>query len=1567
MIQCDAFATRPRDWDWALDSRLCPGVAKVNAYSSYVRLPSRGILSVTSLHEVIATADKLCSRQPQNLATAGRARDDIMLPFCTAKTAFVPAYRPASADFPVVLSDLTPLTATWRALSMQHLGVRCPEVSFPPLFRENCQTFFDPSFNLKECELRVHLRSKPMGVYKRTPKKLRPARKAALRAFWSDALVTPSDAGSFVLGATSLRLWHKVILDAFSAWLAPLTLSHQALITGRMISCGFLRVSTAPLPRSAMLGTFAASTAGFQGSFRSSDGVQSADHMDLHADSDGDAAITEKYTSDDEVYDFWAPLHDEDLRLAAEERMRVSAPRDSTITDAAIAEPPSAAATTHVSEDVSVAFTAHSAAAPAVEDTDALGPTQGMSETGEDAAGGQSHDDIYPKTGRTLQTTGTGEGVLLPRRSTGDKFAGDAGFSAGAQGALPPQRAQLLGMAGHSSSGDTFVGEAGLSAGAQVALQPRRDQFSGVAGQLQGAVGVLPASAGVAAGPGKGSSGVSGVLTGMDGVEPEPDLLEADVDGMSSEEFDVWMQRLQARNQRMEMELVHKREEQARIAAEKAKRTRIAQDLIKQNRRLQKGELSGTMTPAPRLEQEPESVEEAESTVFSVTMKGALAQTGMTLPPDLAFTHRDSVYSHYTFQNAVDDIPFDTKSYDAARMAWHACRQMVKNRNYGFQRFCFANLVHPDFYRTLGEFERLSVRQLVDSLRKARWSQGGSDGHQRRAKQEVDYGACAAGPSERHGSRKDSRDDSRDRVRHNSMDEHSDYQGEEQQRHGSRRKSKKSRRHDKERQVLTDSDGSSESEFSSEKIKFESGIVDNEVHPSSLAFKLADMQLREHSRAFRDSKVSAAAQVGAPPTTGLRSGPPQVLAPPVAPTASNPVSKTETLLEELLMHLRTTPPAPRCSAGDDVESRAPVHREDTRGAEARLPQRSHVEDIDARLSSPQQHAQHSTPSVAAPSVQPPVTASVPDHAVMYEPPQHPQLSQNPAFSASRFSISPRGPAMHAPLSALPRPLPETSVPDRPPASVAARPNRSPLRQEFSGQPLVSRPPAQPPLAPQRFSMLSGAASVAGDSDAQSQQGGPPEVPLQDDSALPLSSTGARERQEALDIAAAEAAEADLIRIQNKMDSMKPEQLDAVNRLPLGSDPDEFARFAASCRGVVAEILRKSDVKRKQSFDSPKWANGWLPLLRKRVRTAVVDAQTTNRATLEFLDATFLQVESHLRKDPSGPSTYTFFIRKLAAAWDSEDKTSGIDRLRSFGVPTDVTFGEYIRQFKALTLTVLVSHHAFKPSDSQVQIAVRDSMLKQFPVLSGQLYKEAQLTMEAPFGRHDSCLDDMWEALDKLTVAHTPAVNGAEFFSVSSTNIRSSSAVSRAVASSAMRPASTSVWSKGASSTVMTVDPQPVDDRDPFMLHYSDWPLQGHYEAVYQVALEYAKQKQDPQLFTPLLTPEARRDALRTFQGKCLNCLGEDHSFKLCSRGFVNATGLLNPDIKHHLESDPDLWTRWQKRMSSHRRAGRFTPRSNSSSRHRRDTSDKKRASNTEHSSASSESSTSNKRGGKGKN
>ena len=439
----------------------------------------------------------------------------------------------------------------------------------------------------------------------------------------------------------------------------------------------------------------------------------------------------------------------------------------------------------------------------------------------------------------------------------------------------------------------------------------------------------------------------------------------------------------------------------------------------------------------------------------------------------------------------------------------------------------------------------------------------------------------------------------------------------------------------------------------------------------------------------------------------------------------------------------------------------------------------------------------------------------------------------------------------------------------------------------------------------------------------------------DDSAQPISSTGARTRQAAAQ-ATATAAEADrLLRIRDAYFKIKPEQLDSIPSLPLGSNIDDFSHFAKSATSIVTEVLERGDPDRLQTFTSSKWAPGWLNLLRKRVRSAVVDAQGSNRPLLEFIDATFQQVEAALKKNQDGPAAFQLFLSKLAEAWAPTDDTSGIDRLRTFGVASDETFGEYMRRFKALVATVMVSHHAFKPSTTQVQIAVRDSMRKQFPSLLSQLMTDQELEQSSPFGTADDCLDEMWSRLDRKAMAHTQAINGASYFEVASNNVRFSSATSRAMASSAtpVYPVWKASSSPGYSTTGSgcdpesraddaSLDPRPLDDSvDPFETVYDAWPLMGHHPIVYAVSLQIGYNKgynKDTPLFTPLVNGKERYEALRQFQGKCINCLGTKHSFRTCPQDFLNKSGLLNPDIRSALLTDPNLWTRWQSRMNSHR-------------------------------------------------
>ena len=153
--------------------------------------------------------------------------------------------------------------------------------------------------------------------------------------------------------------------------------------------------------------------------------------------------------------------------------------------------------------------------------------------------------------------------------------------------------------------------------------------------------------------------------------------------------------------------------------------------------------------------------------------------------------------------------------------------------------------------------------------------------------------------------------------------------------------------------------------------------------------------------------------------------------------------------------------------------------------------------------------------------------------------------------------------------------------------------------------------------------------------------------------------------------------------------------------------------------------------------------------------------------------------------------------------------------------------------------------------------------------------------------------------------------GENFFTVAPTHSRHVSVLSRAPVSSATQPGSaTSVWASGAPPSVLNIEPQPANNKDPFLSTNAHWPLDGHYQIVYNVSGDM--KKQDPHIFTPLLTAQDRYKALQNFRGKCLSCLEAGHSLRTCNRHFLNKSHLLNPAIG----DDNTLWTRWQKRMAS---------------------------------------------------
>lgn len=83
----------------------------------------------------------------------------------------------------------------------------------------------------------------------------------------------------------------------------------------------------------------------------------------------------------------------------------------------------------------------------------------------------------------------------------------------------------------------------------------------------------------------------------------------------------------------------------------------------------------------------------------------------------------------------------------------------------------------------------------------------------------------------------------------------------------------------------------------------------------------------------------------------------------------------------------------------------------------------------------------------------------------------------------------------------------------------------------------------------------------------------------------------------------------------------------------------------------------------------------------------------------------------------GPSTRDSSSRPFLLHGNLNEEQSGIDRFRGFGV-SDGTFKEYLLQFKAVVTTNHVSHSIFKPTESQIQLAVGYTSLKRFPGIAG---------------------------------------------------------------------------------------------------------------------------------------------------------------------------------------------------------------------------------------------------------
>ncbi|CAN0224775.1 unnamed protein product, partial [Pylaiella littoralis] len=120
-----------------------------------------------------------------------------------------------------------------------------------------------------------------------------------------------------------------------------------------------------------------------------------------------------------------------------------------------------------------------------------------------------------------------------------------------------------------------------------------------------------------------------------------------------------------------------------------------------------------------------------------------------------------------------------------------------------------------------------------------------------------------------------------------------------------------------------------------------------------------------------------------------------------------------------------------------------------------------------------------------------------------------------------------------------------------------------------------------------------------------------------------------------------------VRIGQKMDKIRQQEVDVFRSVD-PCDFTAFAHFVATLRNVTwYDILSFSDSHRDKNIDSPRWVQGWLHHLRKRIRSGIGNP-SANMNTTALVDDSFKQAtEHHLKLDSFGPSTLVFLIQKFA--------------------------------------------------------------------------------------------------------------------------------------------------------------------------------------------------------------------------------------------------------------------------------------------------------------------------------
>lgn len=95
----------------------------------------------------------------------------------------------------------------------------------------------------------------------------------------------------------------------------------------------------------------------------------------------------------------------------------------------------------------------------------------------------------------------------------------------------------------------------------------------------------------------------------------------------------------------------------------------------------------------------------------------------------------------------------------------------------------------------------------------------------------------------------------------------------------------------------------------------------------------------------------------------------------------------------------------------------------------------------------------------------------------------------------------------------------------------------------------------------------------------------------------------------------------------------------------------------------------------------------------------------------------------------------------------------------------------------------------------------------------------------------------------------------------------------------------------------------------------DWPaIPAYWNELFQVSVSLATP--DIPLWTQLAAPQRSHQEFLDHEDRCLNCHGNDHSFKQCQQPLTDVNDCLNPQLGQ-LGGTGETYRHWQRRILSH--------------------------------------------------